>query len=305
MGQVMTVTGPVDGNALGTTLPHEHLFIDGAREYRGLGVFNDYELMRDEVLAYIAAGGRTLVECTSGGLTPNPVALQKLSLDTGLQIILGCGFYRDPYLDRDWFDRHDHVYIGDGIVRELEEGVDGSDVRAGVIGEVGCDKSYMSAVEERSLRAAAYAQVQTGVTITTHAIRTPVGLKQLQLLEASGVDPRRVIIGHCDTVPDTGYHETLARSGAFVQFDTIRGRSEYDCQRRVGFILNMFDKGFGSQLLLSHDNFLFTHLHAGGGYGYDYLLTSFWSRLLDAGLSEADLSMVFIDNPRRALTGDV
>lgn len=303
MAQLMTVLGPVDSDDLGMTLTHEHLFIDQMREARSEGLLNDERLMRQEVRHYQAAGGRTLVDCTSIGLGRDVSALRRLSQATGLNIIAGTGFYRHPYLDTDWFDRTSVDAIADLIVQEIEEGIDGIGTRPGVIGEIGCDR-YISAAEERSFRAAARAHRRTGLTITTHAARWPVGGPQLDLLEEEGVAPGRIIIGHCDRVVDESYHEMLALRGAWVQFDTIRPLSEYDLDIRVGFVKNMAGKGLLGQVLLSQDICMRGHLHAYGGAGYDFVVTTFLQRLRDAGITSQQIHMLFVDNPRRALTGE-
>jgi phosphotriesterase-related protein len=175
-------------------------------------------------------------------------------------------------------------------------------VRAGIIGEIGCDR-YVSAPEERVLRAAARAHLRTGATITTHAARWPVGHAQLDLLAEEGVDPARVIVGHCDMVPDPAYHLALARRGAFVQYDTIQGENEWETGRRVEWIRALVDAGFEHQVLLSHDVCLRTDLAAYGGPGYAFLLTGFRARLLEAGLPDALVEALLRDNPRSALTG--
>ena len=168
--------------------------------------------------------------------------------------------------------------IAADIVRDLTDGVADTGIRAGIIGEIGCDR-HIGALEERVFRAAARAHRQTGVTITTHAARWPVGDAQLDLLEEEGVDPGRVIVGHCDMVPDPRYHERLARRGAWVQFDTVQGANEWDTQRRLGWIRALFDAGLEHRLLLSQDVCLTTDLAAYGGPGYAYLLTGFRARL--------------------------
>ncbi|MBL1102060.1 hypothetical protein [Streptomyces coffeae] len=89
-------------------------------------------------------------------------------------------------------------------------------VRVGLIGEVGCDKWYISAAEERSLRAAARAQRATGAAIYTHAAHWPVGPLQLDLLLSEGADPIRIAIGHCDTVTVPDYAFRVAERGAYV-----------------------------------------------------------------------------------------
>ncbi len=198
---IMTVTGPLAPDELGVVLAHEHVFIDLVREYRGSGLLNDEELAREELAALRTAGGRTLVDLTTDEIGRDPAALRRVSEATGVSIVMGCGHYRDPYLDRNWFDRMAVDAIADEIVRDLTEGVGGTGIRAGIIGEIGADRHYISAAEERSFRAAARAHLRTGVTINTHAARWPVGLAQLRLLAEEGVDPRRVIIGHTDSVP--------------------------------------------------------------------------------------------------------
>jgi phosphotriesterase-related protein len=188
-------------------------------------------------------------------------------------------------------------------VRDLTEGVGDTGIRAGIIGEIGCDR-HLGALEERVFRAAARAQRTTGVAITTHAARWPVGHAQLDLLEEEGVDPGRVIIGHCDMVPDPEYHLSLAKRGAFVEFDTIQGIHDWDTQRRIDWIRALVDAGYERQLLLSHDVCLTSDLATYGGPGYAYLLTGFRPRLLEAGFPGTLVDSLLTDNPRRALTGD-
>jgi phosphotriesterase-related protein len=303
---------------------HEHVLINELRESRAEGLLNDPKLMRHELEGFSAAGGLTLVELSCGALSAAAVvnagpqqepagestrssaqvrALARLSAQTGVQIVLGSGLYRDPYIDRDWVDR-----VGsDGIARVIERdatlGFGDTGVCAGIIGEVGSDSAYISAAEERALRGAARAHVRTGLTVTTHAARWAVGYEQLDILEAEGVDPRRVVVGHCDTVDDADYHLAIAQRGAFVEFDTIRPRSEYDRQARVGMILRLIEADLAGSILLSHDVCMRSHLRAFGGGGYTYILESFCEQLAGAGITDDLLRQLLVDNPRRALVG--
>ncbi len=302
--QVMSVTGPVQPADLGVVLPHEHVFCDLVREYRGTGLLNDEHLACQELGMLHAAGGNTLVDLTLDEIGRDPAALRRVSEATGVTIIMGCGHYRDPYLNRDWFDQHAVDAIADELVADIEEGVRGTGIRAGIIGEIGADKWYISAAEERSFRAAARAHVRTGLTISTHAARWPVGLEQLRLLAEEGVDPRRVIIGHADTVPSPGYHLELARQGCYISFDSIGTGTRYDLGRAVDYVMALVRAGFGAQVLLSHDVFLRGHLHADGGCGYGYLLTDFLPMLAAAGLDPEETRALVRTNPRAALTGE-
>lgn len=299
----MTVTGPIAPDELGVVLPHEHVFIDLVREYRGSGLLNDEELACAELRELRGAGGRTLVDLTTDEIGRDPAALRRVSEATGISIVMGCGHYRDPYLNREWFDRTPVDAIAEEIVRDLTEGVGGSGVRAGIIGEIGADRGYISAAEERSFRAAARAHLRTGVTINTHAARWPVGLAQLRLLAEEGVDPRRVIVGHTDSVPVPGYQLDLVGQGAYVSFDSIGTGSPYHTRRAAEYVLDLVRAGFGSQILLSHDICLHDHLRAAGGCGYAYLLTEFLPMLTAAGLDQEQVRALTTDNPRAALSG--
>ncbi len=299
----MTVTGPVGADQLGVVLPHEHVFIDLVREYRGSGLLNDEHLACSELLALRAAGGGTLVDLTVDEIGRDPAGLRRVSQATGISIVMGCGHYRDPYLDRDWFDRTAVDAIADELVRDITEGACGTGIRAGIIGEIGADRAFISAAEERSFRAAARAHLRTGLTISTHAARWPVGTAQLRLLAEEGVDPRRVIVGHTDSVPIPDYHLALVRQGCYVSFDSIGTGSAYDTARAVDYVLDLVRAGFGAQILLSQDVCLRDHMQACGGCGYAYLLTGFLPLLTAAGLDPEEVRSFVTDNPRAALTG--
>lgn len=93
---IESVLGPIEPAALGFTLPHEHVFANLTREYRGEGLLHDPALMVQELEKYKEAGGSALVDCTSVGLGRDPVRLREISRQSGVTIIMGAGFYRDP-----------------------------------------------------------------------------------------------------------------------------------------------------------------------------------------------------------------
>ena len=300
---VMTVAGEIAADHLGVTLPHEHVFADLLKEYRSSGILSDEELAVAELRRFATAGGTTLVDLTTVEIGRDPEALRRVSAAAGVQVVMGCGHYRDPYLDRAWFDRTPVDLIAAEMVEEITEGIGPDRIRPGIIGEIGCDQGYLSAAEERSFRAAARAHLETWLTISTHAARKPVGLAQLAILEHEGVDPSRVVIGHCDTVPSPAYHLELARRGCFVQMDGLGSDGPHYEERTLGYVERLASAGHLDRILLSHDNFLPQHLHAHGGTGYDHVLVGVVPALRDRGFSEDDVHTLLVDNPRRALTG--
>lgn len=298
---VMSVLGPVPVDELGMTLPHEHLLCDlarvtGYREHR----LDDVELAILEAKRFRDAGGKTIVDMTSGGLGRNPLALQQIARATGLNIIMGCGWYREPYYEQQVYEKSTNRIAAD-MIRDITEGVGDTGIRAGVIGEIGSRYHYIQPAEERCFRAAARAHKATGLSITTHATDSPVGLDQLDLLEDEGIDLRRVNVSHCDTYPHSDYHAALAKRGARVEFDFVRGGPDWDMDKKVRLIQEMLRRGYLHQLLLSHDVCLKAHLHAYGGAGYDYLPTTFLEKLLTAGLSREEIHILTVENPRAAL----
>ena len=305
MTEVVTVLGPLPADNLGVTLTHEHMIVDLCRVTRNAtDILNEVPLAIRELEFFTRAGGASVVEVTNRGLGRDPCALVEIARATGLNIVMGAGWYREPFYDRSIWERTTNA-IADEIVRDLTVGVDATGIRAGIIGEIGADLHYVSPAEERVLRASARAHQQTGVTITTHGVRSPVGLAQLDILADEGVDLRRVIIGHCDFYPHSEFHLEVARRGAYVQFDSIgRGFFEWDIEQRVDWVLRLVDEGFLRRILLSHDVCMKPHLHAYGGQGYDYVLTGFVPRLLHAGLTTEQIRILTVDNPRSALTGE-
>lgn len=300
---VMTVLGPVSPASLGLTLPHEHLVCDTVREYRGFGLLNDHALAAAELRAFAQAGGGTLVDLSTDEIGRDPLALRAISQAAGVHVVMGSGHYRDPYLDRAWFDRHDAGEIADQIVADATEGVAGTGIRCGIIGEIGADRWYVSAAEERSFRAAARAHLRTGLTISTHAARWPVGLRQLDILEQEGVDPGRVIVGHTDTVPDPDYPLQLARRGCWVELDGFGTDTGYDMQRAIGYLKALGEAGFLGSVLLSQDVFLRDHLRAHGGEGYAYLASTLRPRLAEEGFTAGEIRQLTEANPQAALSG--
>ena len=329
MGEVMTVTGPIRAEACGRTLPHEHLFINEMREMRAVGLVNDQQMLAEELAAFVAAGGKTIVELSTAELTagaaPDPsgyirgvpdvglpahgsrtvnhvLATAELAKQTGVNIVLGTGHYRDPYFDDGWLGHHSIEQVAKRMCDDAQVGFPGTSVRAGIIGEIGADKWFISPLEERSFRSAALAHLDTGLTITTHAARWPVGIPQLDLLTASGVDPRRVIIGHCDTVNIPEYHLELARRGAYVQFDTIRGQYDYDVRVRADFVMRLRSEGYLDHILLSHDICEKDQMMCYGGCGFGFIFQHFCAVLRQRGLSEEEVERLITVNPQQALS---
>ncbi len=304
MATVMTVTGPIEGQDLGLTLMHEHLFLDLTKDtWNNNNFLSDPDLTLQELQRYKDAGGITLVDQTNRGLGQDPLAVRDMAERSGLNIILGSGWYREPYYEP-YLYRWKTDRIAEQIVRDVTEGIDDTGVRSGIIGEIGAHFTWISPVEERMLRAAGRAQKQTGVTLTLHATRAPLGLDQLDILQEEGVDPRRVVVGHAQSYPHHEYHVAVARRGAFLTFDRMGITNEYERQRNVRLIVALIDAGFVKHVMLSQDVCYKSDLIAYGGLGYGFVPTGFSDVLRAAGVTDEQVHQMLVENPRRALTGE-
>jgi predicted metal-dependent phosphotriesterase family hydrolase len=307
---VQTVRGPIDPGTLGFTLPHEHTAI---ALWHIPNRWDYWELRRDEpiITAELARfrekGGTCLVDLTLPGVGRDPDWLAGLSALTGLDIVMGTGWYREAhYPPEARIDRRTVDDLTDQIVRDASEGVAGSGIKAGIIGEIGTDKPWLSAREERVHRAAARAAKRTGLAITTHAVQSAVGLDQLTVFEAEGADLSRVVIGHADSNPDLAYHRAIIERGASVEFDFL-GMSFTPLERHgegriVELLCDLLAAGHVERILLSQDVCHDSQLRRYGGNGYTYLADTFLPRLRAAGVSNDEIRTITVDNPRRLLT---
>lgn len=309
-GQVQTVLGPIDPADLGWVLPHEHTAI---ALWHIPNRWDYWELRRDEPLiteelgAFKAAGGGTVVDLTLDGVGRDPAWLAGLARATALHVVMGSGWYRGAhYPPDDLIDRRSVDALADVIVGDATVGVGDSGIRSGIIGEIGTDKPWLSAQEERVHRAAAQASLRTGLAITTHAVQSTVGLDQLDVFAAEGADLGRVIVGHADSHPSLDYHLAIVERGATVEFDFL-GMSFTPLERHgegrvVDSVVELVRRGHAKRILLSQDVCHDSQLRRYGGNGYTYLAETFLPRLRTAGVSDTDLKTITVHNPRRLLT---
>jgi phosphotriesterase-related protein len=345
----MTVLGPVAPEEIGPTMMHEHVFADlrpffAARQgehgdadrpvdisllsrlrRRPLGVTRDNLLLSEagvavgELRRFATAGGSALVDCTVTGLGRDVGRLAQIARETGLHIVQGTGFYVER-THPEWLEHADHGAIAESMVRDLVAGIDGTDVRAGIIGEIGTSgcrrgaavrEGDMTPAEEKVLRAAGRASVRTGAAVTVHLDPRGDGAhRAIDVLTEEGVAPNRIVMGHMDARPDLAYHSAVAQRGVYVELDHF-GREYYaghmerpypsDAQR-IELLCALLEGGYRDQLLVSQDVCMKIDLEAYGGVGYAHFLRELVPILRGAGVSERDLDALLVDNPRQVLT---
>ncbi len=336
----MTVLGPISVADLGVVLSHEHLLCRLYRPpdlmtnerlgervtMRNLGwvrqnwasntdnlQLNSERLAIAELSRFKAAGGGTLVDLTQDGIGRAPAALARISRATGVHIVMGCGAYVGPTHPPRIADASSDE-IAAGMRDEIRRGVRRSGVRPGILGEIGCTWPLQEG-EIRVLAAAVAVQAATGMAISIHPGRDRAAPYQIiEILEESGVDVGRVVIGHLDrTVPDLPGLLEIARRGPYLEFDLFGLETSYypwsgvpeglsDAQR-LALVRGLIDAGFGDRVLLSHDICTKHRLARYGGHGYDHLLTNVRPWMRTRGFDEAELDLLFVANPAGMLAG--
>jgi predicted metal-dependent phosphotriesterase family hydrolase len=302
---VQTVDGPVAPDELGFTLTHEHVFLEmWATDGQGfVGQTRDEDVLAAELAAFRAAGGSCLVDQTPGGAGRDPHGLRRISARTGLNIVTGCGWYTEPYYPPgDDLGRRSTAEIAGALIAEITGGLGDTGVRPGIIGEIGVNQGWISALEERVHRAAARAQIATGLPLATHTLYHSSGAAQMALFDEEGVDPARVCVGHCDTFPSLEYCLSIARWGGYVSIDNL-GHQAGDHEDRVReVVLGLLEAGLQQRVLLSQDVGQVAELRSRGGRGYTYVIETFLPSLRAAGVDERTIETITVDNPRRWLT---
>ena len=185
------------------------------------------------------------------------------------------------------------------------------------------DEANLAPVEQKVFRAVARAQAQTGLPIFTHTnyatgshVSPEAGLRQLDMLEAGGARLSNVAIGHvcCLDDPMVRVAKAIARRGAFVAFDRLTRQQQWvPDMKKVTMIRALLDAGLADHLLLSSDYIGRVNTSVGevkayplnvrdGGPGYARSLVLFVPQLRKAGVPEATIRQLTIDNPRRFLS---
>jgi phosphotriesterase-related protein len=342
-GQVQTVLGPVAPDSLGPTSMHEHLLLSldcyfavpeeaSERSYMdrpmsmdllgGLaGRWNhhrdsmnliDERVAIEEATEWQLEGGGTIVDATSLGIGRDPLALTRISRATGLNVVMGAGYYVPTSHPADMDDISEDDIV-ERIVRDVNEGVDDTGVRSGIIGEIGCVNPLPPNVL-KTVRAAGRAQALTGAPILIHpGHKQTAPAEILEILVKNGATPSNVVLGHLDVrIADNAILADLAKAGTFLEFDTfgleegayggdptaIAMRNDSQKLDMVEFLVGL---GHADQVVIAHDACHRWRFGRFGGKGYGHILSSMVPRMRARGFSAEDIDTILVKNPARAL----
>jgi phosphotriesterase-related protein len=332
-----TVNGPIKKSELGFTLMHEHIFCDLRKPEKRNSLLNDqeeitiknrfevnyfqnknqqnlildeYEKAIEELKIYKEFGGETIVELSTNGINPEPNKLSKISQETGVNIILGTGCYTEDYLDEKTLNSSvEDLRIL--MSQHLHDGFDGTNICAGLIGELGCSW-HLKETEKKTLHAALEIQDETGVTISIHPGRHRDSPQEIiKFLENFKVNPSKKIICHADrTLTNLEDILLIINKGYVLEWDFFGIETsnywfgKFDLPTdymRLDLIFELIKKGFENQITISHDICTRTRLSCYGGHGYSHINKHIVPLMLERGWSEKNIEQILVKNPANML----
>jgi phosphotriesterase-related protein len=338
-GKIQTVLGLIEPEQLGRTLMHEHVLCDirppGTRSENDLGpeitLENTWQInygrglkragrkymldLEDIALREVQMmkhdGGEAIVELTCGGLSPDPAGLKRIAQGTGVHLVMGCGHYVNDYQDPRNHTRQIDDFANE-MIGQILHGAWGTDVRAGMIGEIGCQAPWTD-TEKRVMQAAFIAAQETGASINVHPGRDPDQPQEVaDFARAHDFPTERMVISHIDrTIFDEPRLQKLADAGVTVEFDLFGQESSYyglsdidmpNDATRLKLIRALIDGGHLERVVISHDICYRTRLASFGGHGYGHIFRNVVPMMKKRGYSEDEIDAILVRNPRRLLT---
>jgi phosphotriesterase-related protein len=321
MASIEAIGGPIDAEALGLTLIHEHFFSgDEAVSAQWPHVRDrerEYELALESAQAVQARGVRTVVEPTAMLLGRDVPTLQRLVGDTGLQVVVCTGIYTYDYLPP-FLANRDADFIAGLFVHDIEQGIQDTGVKAAFI-KCAADEPGVNERIEKIHRAAARASLQTGAPIMAHSRpASSTGPRQVEILLEEGAAPEKIQIAHTGDTDDIGYIEGLLQTGVSIGMDRYGLDLYLPMDRRNATVIELLSRGHADRLFLSQDFDIpiaagldwfppevIEQLEAAGaarGWSMTLLFEEVIPALTEAGMTAEQLDTMLVQNPRRWLS---
>lgn len=335
---ITTVTGDISSQGLKNILPHEHIFcdlrplvapLDDEDFYEEVRLSNFGKLTRNpyavldnalldsmeiqakELTIYKKQGGSLIVDVTTADFGRDPKRLQEISLKTGVKVVAGCGCYVEGSVDEK-IKALSKDELRERILKDLFVGMEDTDIRAGVIGEIGTGME-MSEFEKKSLMAASEAQREAQCGMHIHAcLWNAEGLEALKYAIRCGANPEKICVDHSDVLLNEDYIQGVLDLGAYIEFDDFGKEFYVDRQtrnllldsfatdvQRVKNIKKLIEKGYTKQILITNDICLKSMTHTYGGWGYDHVIKNIIPMMEDFGISHDDINTIVNENPIR------
>ena len=309
MPHVQSATGAIDTATLEFTLMHEHIYVLSEGVIANFPSLWDREARITQAVAALseakAHGVSTIVDLTVLGLGRDAALAREVSRQSGVNVIVATGLYTYDELPH-YFVYRDIDHMADLFVRDIESGIQNTDIRAGIL-KVATDEKGLTPGVEKVVRAVARAHRRTGVPISTHThAATERGLDQQRIFTEEGVDLSRVVIGHSGDTEDIEYLEKLMKAGSYIGMDRFGVDSFMPTDKRVAVIAKLCARGNASKIVLSHDTSCYIDWYpeerlkqALPRWHFLHISDEVVPALLAAGVSQVQIRAMTVDNPRR------
>jgi phosphotriesterase-related protein len=320
MATVESVNGRIEAEDLGTVLIHEHFFSsDEAISVQWPHVRDherEWELALESAEAVKSHGVETVVEPTAMLLGRDVRTSRRLASESGLQIVACTGVYTYDHLPQFLLNRSED-YIADLFVHDIEEGIQGTDVKAAFV-KCAADEPGVNERVEKIHRAAARASLRTGAPIMAHSRpASNTGPRQVEILLEEGVSPEKIQIAHTGDTDDLDYIEGLLDKGVWIGMDRYGIDLFLPTDRRNATALELLRRGYAERMFLSQDfdvpiaNGLdwyppevVEQLQAAGAatdWSMTFLFESVIPTLKEGGMTDEQLDTMLVENPKRWL----
>jgi len=303
---VETALGAVATADLGPTLMHEHVVT------RSPGVQENWPHLwdREAIVALAerkmadlyARGIRAIVDLTTVDLGRDIDLIAAVARRSRVHIIVATGVW---WMPQRYFSAHGVDAVADLFVRDINQGIGATGIKAAII-KCATDTAGVTPVIENVLRASARAQKATGVPISTHTWAAGrSGEAQQAIFTQEGVDLGRVIIGHSGDSEDLGYLRGLMERGSTIGMDRFGLENFLPTAKRVEVLARLCAEGYAGKMVLSHDANCWTDMLSEDDkrrtrplWHYNHISDDILPALCKAGVSEAQIQQMLVDNPR-------
>ncbi|HEY4405753.1 MAG TPA: hypothetical protein VGN55_13990 [Xanthobacteraceae bacterium] len=294
------MTGDIAGVS-GRILAHEHLQIDLSAQKGPANRIGQAEeqAVVDDLRHAREFGLAAITDLSAPGWGRDPVALRRISEQTGVAVVCAAGFYWDPFPAIAIEGTIEQ--LRDIMITEIEAGVGGTAIRCGVI-KVGTNRGEPDAIAERLFQAAVGAALTTGAPVITHTSSPDQAAWHVRVLERAGMDMAHVVISHMGAAHDVAELIELARSGVLMGVDKVSFPKGPTNDQLADLVRDACENGLERQIILSSDIARRTLLRRYGGRGYSTVLADFVPMLLDRGVAASQIEIMLHDNPLRLLT---
>ena len=281
----------------GYTLMHEHMSLSLSPGDMGT---ESFDLLCADLSDAYRYGVRNIVDMTNQSMGRAPEYVRRLTEETGINIILSTGHYLEQFIDPAILDQTPEA-IAEEPIRDLTVGIDGSGMKAGIIGEIAWSYPEPREKELKSWEGMCIAARRTGATVSTHPSHGELQIPQAEYLLSHGIAPEKIVIGHFEFYMSDGSLKKLLDMGIYIGLDMIGKKSGWGDEYRADTVRKVKRWGRLDQLLLSMDICRKKDLRSAGGYGYAHLFESFIPMLEKRGITGDDIDLMLRKNPEKAL----